>query len=724
MIRGFKMQQNQPQQQIQEEEIDLLQYLKILLRYWWLIGPMSLIGGVGVYLICLYLPPKYRAETRFEILENKAIQLEGDITEEFRGRNFNPLNRHIVLIEGGTVNGAIQNQLFNKYPELKDFKLKPFVLSAKPVRGAETVMLDVSVDSFSEEAALEYLNLLLTEYAKIRLEESQQELQETRKTLEGESARLDAEIDQLQLSVEDFKIKNNFMFMETKTAFDRKFIAELLEKANQKQFQLDILQGHLVELQKAKGDQVDPAAFSQAVDAFLSITQSGRSWSTTQSSFETDIIEWKKKEVELRKLQAERKIKLKKYKEAHPHLREVSDAIEVVEAEQDVYTGNILSTMKGRLRTMQVEKKSYLDKAKSVESSIGDHSGLLSRYQSMQQKLDNLISMKNKIHSKVIAISTDGSKEKYFTRMIREPQLYDGAVWPNKLKFSALGFILFFGGSSALMLFIFISRSKNYNFSKIIQEYGANCLATIPHFPPSKLKKDPLFLNSVHKGSVLSESYRSLRISVENQLKDGKSLVVTSFGPGEGKTTSSLNLALCWAWTGKKVLLIDGDFRRATLRKVFKTAPKEGLIDYLKDESKNIDQFLVREVCENLTYLPAGHHEELITELLEGKRMRQLMESLEKDFDMIIIDSAPVMRVVDTLRLAEMTAGSLVVARSGKSKPEEVAQVFKKIIDHKVIGFMVNDFSAAHVKYLSYSGDDQVGGYSYGYAYESYKKKY
>ena len=105
------------QQQInnlQEDEIDLLTYLRVLLRYWWFIGPTALIGGVGTFLICLYLPPKYRAETRFEILENKAIQLEGGITEEFRGRNFNPLKRHIVFLEGETLKKELKTKIGKK----------------------------------------------------------------------------------------------------------------------------------------------------------------------------------------------------------------------------------------------------------------------------------------------------------------------------------------------------------------------------------------------------------------------------------------------------------------------------------------------------------------------------------------------------------------------------------------------------------------------------------
>ncbi|NQZ57049.1 MAG: polysaccharide biosynthesis tyrosine autokinase [Lentisphaeraceae bacterium] len=704
----------------QEEEVDLLAYVRILLRYWWFIGPAALFGGIAVYLICLALPPKYRAETRFEIRENKVTQLSGDITEEFRGRNFNPLSRHVVLLEGETLNKKIADKLLKKYPDLENYRLAPFTLTAVPVRGAEMTMLDVSIDSFSQEAAMEYLSILLDEYARIRLQESQQELVESRQSLHGEENRLEEELEVLQNEIDTFKSKNNFMFLETKTAYDRKFIAELLEKANHKQFQLDILKSYMSDLEKTDADKA--AVFSQAIDAFLSLNQQSSSYSQARSSLEIDIIEWKKRQIKLHTLEAQKKIKFKTYKNAHPKMREINDQIEVVQTEHEVFSANILNTLKGRLRTMEAERKSYLDKSQAIEDSLGNHSGLLSHYENLQQKRLNLTAMKSKVHMKVIALSTDANKEKFLLRTIREAQLYEDPVWPNKLKFTALGFILFLGGSCAMVLLFFLSKARKYNFSQISEQHGIKCVATIPRFPAKKLKKNPFFLNTVPKGSVLSEAYRGLRLNIEKQLQSGKTLVVTSFGPGEGKTTSSTNLALCWAWTGKKILLIDGDFRRATLRSVFKDAPKEGLIDYLKDEQQDsIDKFLVRDVCENLTYLPAGRSEEFVTELLEGSRMANVLQQLEQEFDMIIIDSAPATRVVDTLRLSEMSAGTLLVTRSGHTNPQDANETLKRLPEGKIIGFVVNDFRAAHAKFTKHSGS-QINSYSY--AYQNYKKQY
>jgi polysaccharide biosynthesis transport protein len=725
MTPGINM-ENQQENNIQEEEVDLLAYLRILLRYWWFIGPVGLIGGVGTFLVCLYLPPKYRAETRFEIFENKAIQFGEDIQQgDYRSKS-TPLDRHVVLLEGSAINEKIVKGLLKKYPELENYKLSPFTLEAMPVRGAETVMLDVQVDSFSKEAALEYLNLLLSAYAKLRLEESRKELADTREVLVAEDERLDEAILELQNSIDEFKIKNNFIFMETKNNFNQNYIADLLEKANDKQFQLDIITLRLKELKRVDGNKNPEewaAIFSQVVDAVVSLSTRSLN-NQVRSSLDVDIQEWKRTQVELRKVEAEYQIKLKKYKPAHPKMNTIIDHLEVLRVEQDVYSKNILNTLEGRVKTMKAERHSYLATAQGLERSISGHSSMITLYESMTQKLDSLQGTKNSVHAKVLAVSV-GNKDKYFTRFILNPQVGDDPVWPNKLKFSALGFILFFGGSSALVLLQFMGRARKYNFSKVIKEYGVTCLATIPNFPAAKLKKNPLFLNTVPKGSVLSESYRSLRLAVEKKLDGGKTLVVTSFAPAEGKTTSAINLALCWAWTDRKVLLIDGDFRRATLRKSFKDAPVEGLIDYLKDKDANIDQYLVKDVCKNLTYLPAGHSEEFVTEILEGKRMRDVLAELEEKFDVIIIDSAPAMRVVDTLRLSDMSAGTLVVARSGRSKPETVAQVLKRLPEDKVIGFMVNDFRAAHVKYSKHSGgDDQIGGYSYGYAYQNYKNKY
>ncbi|MCM8536580.1 MAG: polysaccharide biosynthesis tyrosine autokinase [Lentisphaeraceae bacterium] len=702
-------------------QIDIPAISRVLLAYWWMIILGTITGTLLVFVICQNLPEVYRAETRFEILENKAIQLEGKITEEFRDRNFNPLNRHIVLLEGENINKTLERKYTERFSDLQKTNFSPFDVYAAPVRGAETVMLDVAVDSYNQDAALAYLKELMEVYEGLRLDESQKELSDTRKAFRNEQVRLDTDISLAQAELDDFKVENNFILLETKNDFDRKLIAKLLERANQKEFELEVLKSRLALLNNSEADI--KKVFPQLIDSVLALSESDKL--RPESSLEADIRQWKDIQVALRKIDAEYKIKLKKYKKSHPKMIDLKDKEEIILAESSAYSVNIVNALRGRVESMEIERLNYLKKANATEKSLGEHSIHLSTHERLKARLTNLIEMKNRVHSKIISLSTDSTQEKYFMRMIRSPEILEKPVWPQKLKSTAAGFIFSFMLSAIFVLSTFMKKAEKYNFSKVIDEKGVACLATIPHFPVSKFKKDKLFLNSVSKGSILSEAYRNLRINIEKKLGGLKSLVVTSSGPGEGKTTTSLNLALCWSWTGQKVLIIDGDFRKASLRKIFPDETDEGILDYLKYQEGDIFDYVVDDVAENLSYLPAGHSEELVTEYLESGKMSELINSLESAYDIIIIDSAPVLRVVDTVHLSDMTAATVVVARSGVSSSTDISRVLDKIAEDKTIGFTVNGFKPSHARFVeSNNQTDLHAGYSYGYANLSYKSEY
>ncbi|MCM8525231.1 MAG: polysaccharide biosynthesis tyrosine autokinase [Lentisphaeraceae bacterium] len=718
------------QQQSKDKEIDLSLYLKIILRYWWLIGPISLGGAILAFIACFYLPPMYRAECRFEVFENKAIKLGEEIAEKDYNYRYSQLRRHIVILEESSLNDRIRRKILTAYPQLKDYRLSPLKLRVNPVRGAEQEMVEVNVDSFDEDAAMLYLNTLMDEYSRLRLEESEKEVNDTRKALINEEKRINEEIQILHDKIQEFKIKNNFFFLETKTEFDKKYVADLLAKANQASFEIDILSNLQIQAETySKSNDSNESKYSmllsQIMDAVISLNANVYS-GFKKSSLELDIEEWKKRQVSMYALQAQYDIHLKTFKEKHPKMKELLDSIEIVKVEKRVYEKNVLNALSSRINTLKLQRKNFLDKASQIEGNFTNHAELLAQYDRMTQEFNNLLDLKNKVHGKVVAFSSSGGTDKYFMRMIREPNLLEEPVFPNKPLMTAAGFLVAFGLSTLIVLLNFVSKARNYNFSKIVTEKGLKCLSTVPHFPANKLKKNPLFLNELSKGSVLAEAYRTLKLNIDKNM-NGNVVVLTSCAPNEGKTTSSLNLALCYSWSGKRCLIVDGDLRRSSLRRFFPNSPKEGLLDFLKSEQSDITSFVVKEVAPNLDYLPAGTAEELAAELLQTDKMNSALKTLKEKYDHIIIDSAPVVHVVDSIHFSQLADGVAVIIRSGKTKPKEVSKIIDRIDDDKLLGFVVNDFKASAVKFTIFNeentGIQEYGG-AYGYSYQNYKKKY
>ncbi|MDD7983527.1 AAA family ATPase [Lentisphaera marina] len=696
------------------QEVNFFSYLLIVLRYWWVVGPATAIGAIGAYFIAQSLPSKYIATCRFEIIQNRVAQL-GENVEDKAYRVKSPLDRHVVLLKSSKLNSLVTKKTLEQHNDIANIKLQSFAVNASPVRGAEQSMLDISVVSYKKEAAFDYINTLLKDYAKMRVEENKLTSAATREALTKEALSIDEEIVKQNKIILDFKTKNNYVFLSTKTEYDKLFVAELFEKANQRQFELELLQPKVDKLlEKGKDDNKN---FAAVIDALLSNPNASSS-----GFLLTDISEWKNRQIVMGSLNAEYDILLKKFRSAHPTMKELKKRIDILATELSAYRQNILDTIVSRMETLKSEKDSYVKRAIEVENSFGNSGSLINELDNMNAKLAQLLELKNTIRAKLITMN-ENHDDKYITRIIREPFANPAPIFPNIPKMTVMGAIIFNLISAAIIIFLFMGKTKKYNFSKIIKDYDLPVLSVIPRYPSKEAKKNPFFLNDLPKNSVLAESFRSLRLNIE-QKSPGKLILLTSFGPGEGKTSTSLNTALCCSWTDKKILIIDADFRRSTLRKSFPGVTHKGLLDYLKDASTpHIGDYIASNVNGSLDYLPAGHSEEYVTELIDGKRMEDLLIQLRTMYDLVIFDTAPAVRVVDTVHLAEKTDATVILARIGKTYPHDIETTIKRLPKNKLIGFVLNDFKQSDVKFSAHN-KDSTQSYNYGYSYQSYNSKY
>lgn len=214
--------------------------------------------------------------------------------------------------------------------------------------------------------------------------------------------------------------------------------------------------------------------------------------------------------------------------------------------------------------------------------------------------------------------------------------------------------------------------------------------------------------------SPVSESYRTLRTNIQFASfdKDLQVIVVTSSGPGEGKSTTSGNLALTMAEAGKKVLLVDCDMRRPSLHKKFKVSNLSGLSNMLIED---IDIYEAsKNIVDNLFLLTAGTIPPNPSEMLASKRMRGFLELMKKNFDYIILDSPPVIAVTDAQILSTMSDGVLLVISSGEAEREAAARA-KLLLENvkaNIIGAVLNKVdvkSRKHYGSYYYYGDVSEG---------------
>ncbi len=238
----------------------------------------------------------------------------------------------------------------------------------------------------------------------------------------------------------------------------------------------------------------------------------------------------------------------------------------------------------------------------------------------------------------------------------------------------------------------------------------------------------------------VEESYKSIRANITFSLmkKGCKKIVFTSSVAGEGKTTTTINLAISFAQAGQKVLLIDGDLRKPKIHQYFSISNTPGLTDYLgstvsASNQDRVDLFSIVHVTEyeNLSVICSGSIPPNPAEILGSEPMANFLDDVSNDFDYIIIDTPPINIVSDALPIIRESDGVVLVVRYNQSTHPEVEKAIAALefIDAKILGFVVNFVETKsggkynYGKYSKYRYGYGYGGYGYGgygYGYGGY----
>ncbi len=225
-------------------------------------------------------------------------------------------------------------------------------------------------------------------------------------------------------------------------------------------------------------------------------------------------------------------------------------------------------------------------------------------------------------------------------------------------------------------------------------------------------KRHPLILRDQGRSSR-AEAFRSLRTNLQfiGVDRQPKSLVVTSCLPGEGKSSTSVNLAITMAQAGWRVVLVDADLRRPSVPRYLGVEGGTGLTDVLIERAR-LHDVIQTWGQPGLSVLPSGRIPPNPSELLGSRGMRSVLAQLTEEYDMVIIDAPPLLPVTDAAALGAICDGALLVVRHGKTRREQVLRAGELLssINARLVGTVLNFVPAKHGSYY---------GYGYGYGYDS-----
>lgn len=209
-----------------------------------------------------------------------------------------------------------------------------------------------------------------------------------------------------------------------------------------------------------------------------------------------------------------------------------------------------------------------------------------------------------------------------------------------------------------------------------------------------------------------AEAYRSMRTNIGFSMGgEGatKRILVTSPGPGEGKSTTAANLAVVFGLAGSRVGLIDSDLRRPTQHRIFNVPNTSGLTNLLVNSDVTLDQAVHRTPYERVWLVPSGPIPANPSELLGSGRMSELLDALDKHFDIIIMDAPPALAVTDPAVLSRLASASVVVVQQGRTRTNELKSTVQRlaVAGKPIAGIVIN----------------RVSGTTQGYYYPEYKSR-
>jgi tyrosine-protein kinase Etk/Wzc len=334
----------------------------------------------------------------------------------------------------------------------------------------------------------------------------------------------------------------------------------------------------------------------------------------------------------------------------------------------------------------------------------------------------NYTFIRQKLEEARISLASTSGKVQILdlARINRDP------ISPNHQRDLLLGFLL--STLFAIGFVITIEILDNTIKSPIdIDKHKLTILGLIPSIEENKKNIGKNFEklrspNKIHRRlitkenprSPISEAYRSLRTNVmfTNIDNNIKSILVSSAGPGEWKTTTVANMAITYANLGKKTLLIDTDLRRPVVHKVLNLDKEPGITNYLSGDLDNFKSIIKETEIKNLFAVTSGIIPPNPSELLGSNKMNVLIDNLEKDWDIILFDSPPLVAVTDATMVSKAIDKIIIVVKVGHTD--------KKAFEHTIQSLKNVNAPIGGIVLNAITQNNSYGNYYYYYQYYNY----
>lgn len=729
-----------PADNFDQKKTDVRAYLGILVFRWKVIVICFLYAMVGAVFYLELAPKEYETSAQIMIYRDPSTQIDTGADRESMGM------LKTALLENEGFQERVIESLTKKW--LKPLggdvrRLKPELVVKEAASASKTRRRGESAETFVQ------LSVRNTHpaYARAYLDEVIRQFRDQRELIKGESygtatRLLEAELarlkEQIQVAEEDvieYQRINQMEYVQMKGSFELGYLNQLMTRQQQLSTEKWMLESQNPKLKGMSADAISSALALTKETGRVGVpmetdAQTGVSSNVAPllpaAPVATDLgdkaVEQHREDVQfrLKRLEQQRKDAAVYMQPENPKLRAMDEEIKALRQELSLQADMEMSKVEARATAINLQLDALDEAQRRWRNSYLMASKKGSDLRQLQSVVKRLETTYDTLYQRLNDLRVDQEiKGEHFS--VVKPVKTDGKpAWPDPFKILLVALVGGLGAGFGLAMLAFFFDDKVQSITDVEESIGVPFLGGVPYWVHSDLVSRIRPIVSDEHRSGAAEAYRALRTNVITAVeKAGKKVVLfTSADSKEGKTLTSLNTAIMIAKAGKKVLLMDMDLRRGVLHKSFEMERTPGIIDILKDRQP-LSSIIRKTPHDNLWFAAAGSSDQNTSELLHAVDLERFFGEVINDYDYIFMDTAPVLRVTDSVILAACPLVCVIyVAHANKTAKPVIKYSLDMLGDAHVIGMIINSIEMHRISSLYYA-------YQYpNYAYYSYAYRY
>ncbi len=716
--------------------VDLKQYFHIVVKRIWLVA-LCFVTALAVMVVMLVREvPVYRASS--QVLLTRGLDL--------------PVREREVAYERGADFLQTQLRILNS----REFLRRARERTGRPSREINEVLIGVNshvvwrtsiiqinVTSLDPHFAAEFANAVAEEYLDFKAEERMDISQATVINLTHQANRIRDELTRAENRLMTFERENRIIAIRERGNIAAHNLANLSSQAARLRTQRLLLEAQQPLLTEAS-DEVILAALSSpypmianpgmtrpAMAGLSGESAEGRpageeEYGMGQTGPETlidmGIIErpdWVSLRRQKSRLEADLEDLRTRFREAHPSIQDTLRKIREIDRNLDVELQFALRQYYSDLEALDIRYKAARRAELAWEEEAIEVARRAHEYQSLQRSVDRLRTMYDLIYRRLKDIDIAIGVEPETVQILQRATAPSSPSAPRKVTSVFMAALIGLGIGLGLVFGLeYIDDSVRYP-EEVTEGIGIPFFGLIPsaNWNPEDLRSH--LLSNLEPKSGLAEAYRNVRSAFlfSGGADEGRSVVITSAVPKEGKTTTCLNLGVSLAQAGSRILVVDADLRRGELHKFFGVEAGRGFSDILAGQAKP-ESVIQRTGIPNLDMVATGPFPPNPAELMLKPELHSFIDYARKTYDRILFDCPPVMVVSEATILASQVDGVIMVIWAGQTS-KKLAQLSAQVLHERgarIYGCVLNNLEFGRVGYYYYS--TYYGYYDYDYRYE------